>query len=137
LGMVTVLAPQIGLTLLGLILALVMTLLTIASYHLYEKTKKRLADRDEEIKSLQSGAQEFRLKVSEAFADQKDLKLRIETLERDLAHTNELLTLERQGAEKLRSELEQLRGLYETTKQTLTEAYKRMREQPQDIAPKS
>lgn len=116
-----------SLELLSLVLALVMTLLALASYNSYEKAKKLLGEREAELKSLQAGSWDFRQKASEAFADQKSLKLRIETLERSLALTNEQLDKERNQESQLRSELDQLRTEYEATKLNLTEAYKRLR----------
>jgi len=118
-------------TLLTLILALVMTLLALASYHSYETTKKRLVDREAELKSIQTGAEEFRQKTSEAFMDQKSLKLRIETLERSLVLANEQIDEKRRENEQLQGDLSQLRKEYENTKMNLTEAYKRLREKPQ------
>jgi len=58
------------------------------------------------------------------------LKLRIESLERSLANANEQLNSGREEAERLKNELAQLRSEYEVTKQSLTEAYKRLRENP-------
>lgn len=107
-----------------------MTLLALASYHSYEITKRRLQDREAELKTIQSSALEFREKTSQAFLEQKSLKLRIESLERSLAHANEELSSGRQEAERLENELAQLRSEYEVTKQSLTEAYKRLRENP-------
>lgn len=115
-------------TLLALILALIMTLLALASYRSYEITKKRLAEHEAEVKTIQTSAQEFRLKTSEAFADQKSLKLRIETLERTLTLTNQELEKERKESQRVQDELNQLRTEYENTKLNLTEAYKRLRE---------
>jgi len=107
-----------------------MTLLALVSYHSYEITKRRLQDREAELKSIQSSALEFREKTSQAFLEQKSLKLRIESLERSLANANEQLNSGREEAERLKNELAQLRSEYEVTKQSLTEAYKRLRENP-------
>lgn len=115
-------------TLLALVLALVMTLLSLASYRSYEITKKRLREHEAELKTIQAGAQEFREKTSEAFADQKSLKIRIETLERTLTLTNQELDKERNESQRLKDELSRLRTEYENTKLNLTEAYKRIRE---------
>ncbi len=116
---------------LGLVLAFMMTLIALAAYRSYETTRKRLLEREAELKYVQSSAQEFRQKTSEAFVDQKTLKVRIETLERSLALANEQLDKEREESDRLRSDIRQLRAEYETTKENLTEAYKRMREKPQ------
>jgi len=117
--------------LLTLILALAMTLLALVSYYSYETTKKRLVDREAELRSIQTGAQEFRQKTTDAFMDQKSLKLRIETLERSLTLANEQIDEKRKENEQLQGDLTQLRKEYENTKMNLTEAYKRLREKPE------
>lgn len=122
------------LTLLALILSLVMTLLALASYRSYETTKKRLVEREAELKLVQTGAEEFRQKTSDAFMDQKSLKLRIDTLERSLALAREQLQEKENENKRLQDDLTQLRNQYETTKLNLTEAYKRLRETPQSEA---
>jgi chromosome segregation ATPase len=119
------------LTLLALFLALVTTLLALASYRSYETTKKRLVEREAELKLVQTGAEEFRQKTSDAFMDQKSLKLRIDTLERGLALAREQLQEKENENKRLQDDLTQLRNQYETTKLNLTEAYKRLRETPQ------
>jgi len=124
------LADQIFI-LLTLILALAMTLLALVSYYSYETTKKRLVDREAELRSIQTGAQEFRQKTTDAFMDQKSLKLRIETLERSLVLANEQIDEKRSENEQLQGDLTQLRKEYENTKLNLTEAYKRLREKPE------
>lgn len=116
--------------LLGLILAFVMTLVALSSYRSLETAKKRLAQREAELRSTQLGAQEFREKTSGAFVNKKSLELRIETLERSLALAHEQLEKERQESERLSAELKQLRADYETTKLNLADAYKRLREKP-------
>jgi peptidoglycan hydrolase CwlO-like protein len=122
------------LTLLALILSLVMTLLALASYRSYETTKKRLVEREAELKLVQTGAEQFRQKTSDAFMDQKSLKLRIDTLERSLALAREQLQEKENENKRLQDDLTQLRNQYETTKLNLTEAYKRLRETPQSEA---
>jgi peptidoglycan hydrolase CwlO-like protein len=122
------------LTLLALILSLVMTLLALASYRSYETTKKRLVEREAELKLVQTGAEQFRQKTSDAFMDQKSLKLHIDTLERSLALAREQLQEKENENKRLQDDLTQLRNQYETTKLNLTEAYKRLRETPQSEA---
>jgi chromosome segregation ATPase len=122
------------LTFLALILAFVMTLLALTSYRSYETTKKRLAEREAELNLVQTGAEEFRQKTSDAFMDQKSLKLRIDTLERSLALAREQLQEKENENKRLQGDLTQLRNEYETTKLNLTEAYKRLREAPQSEA---
>jgi peptidoglycan hydrolase CwlO-like protein len=114
------------LTLLALILSLVMTLLALASYRSYETTA--------ELKLVQTGAEQFRQKTSDAFMDQKSLKLHIDTLERSLALAREQLQEKENENKRLQDDLTQLRNQYETTKLNLTEAYKRLRETPQSEA---
>jgi peptidoglycan hydrolase CwlO-like protein len=122
------------LTLLALILSLVMTLLALASYRSYETTKKRLVEREAELKLVQTGAEQFRQKTSDAFMDQKSLKLHIDTLERSLALARVQLQEKENENKRLQDDLTQLRNQYETTKLNLTEAYKRLRETPQSEA---
>jgi chromosome segregation ATPase len=119
------------LTLLALFLAFVMTLLALASYRSFETTKKRLVEREAELNLVQTGAEEFRQKTSDAFMDQKSLKLRIDTLERSLALAREQLQEKENENKRLQGDLTQLRSEYEKTKLNLTEAYKRLRETPQ------
>jgi peptidoglycan hydrolase CwlO-like protein len=122
------------LTLLALVLSLVMTLLALASYRSYETTKKRLVEREAELKLVQTGAEQFRQKTSDAFMDQKSLKLHIDTLERSLALARVQLQEKENENKRLQDDLTQLRNQYETTKLNLTEAYKRLRETPQSEA---
>jgi chromosome segregation ATPase len=112
---------------LSLILAFVMTLLALASYRSYESTKTRLEGKEAELKSVKGSAEEFRQRTSEAFADQKSLRLQIDTLERSLATANKQLDEQRHIENRVRSELHQLRMEYEATKQNLTEAYRQIR----------
>lgn len=116
--------------LLGLILAFIMTLVALSSYRSFEAAKKRLAQREAELRSTQVGAQEFRQRTAGAFVTQKSLKLQIETLERSLALANEQLDKERQESERLRADLKQLRADYEIMKLNLADAYKRLCEKP-------
>ena len=123
-------SPDQILSLLSLVLALVMTLLALASYHSYETMRKRHAEGEAEMRLIQTSAQDFRRKTSEAFMDQKSLIVRIETLERSLAAANEQLDKNRIENDRLQGELKELRKEYENTKLNLTEAYKRLREKP-------
>ena len=118
------------LTIISLGLALIMTLLALATYNSYETTKKRLSQVEAELQSVQRNSQEFKTKTAEAFVDQKSLRVRIETLERSLALANEQLNKEREEAERLSTNYTNLRAEYEATKSNLTEAYKRLRENP-------
>jgi predicted nuclease with TOPRIM domain len=115
------------LILLALGLALIMTLIALASYHSYETTRKRLLQVEAELQSVKAGSQDFRTKTTEAFAEQKSLRVRIESLERSLALAGEELNKEREEAGRLRVDYIQLTSEYEATKLNLTEAYKRMR----------
>ena len=126
--MTLILEPKDVIVLLSLGLAFIMTLLAIEAYHSYETTQKRLTNRDAELRLVQETAQEFRRQTSEAFADQKSLKLRIEALEGDLVLKDKQLYEERNQENQLRSELDKLRREYENTKMNLTEAFRRLRE---------
>jgi cell shape-determining protein MreC len=116
------------LNILALILAFTMTLLALVSYNSYEKTKKRLGEVEAELLLVKQNAKEFMEKTTDAFADQKALKIRTETLETSLALAHEQLNKEREETERLRADYAKLRSEYEATKFNLTEAYRRIRE---------
>ncbi len=120
-------SPQIF-TLLGLILALVMTLTALVSYHLFEKTKKQLAERDERLKDLKQEFTDFTSKSSQAFSERNELRTRIDNLEARLKVSYADLEKEREDFWRLSGQLEKLRADYEAAKLNLSDAYKRLRE---------
>ncbi len=115
-------------TLLGLVLALVTTIIALVGYHEFEKTKKHLSRRDEQLGNLKQEFADFRAKSSQAFSDRNELRNRIESLETRLKVSYADLEKEREDFWRLSGELEKLRVDYETAKLNLTDAYKRLRE---------
>jgi predicted nucleic acid-binding Zn-ribbon protein len=119
--------------LLTLLLAFLMTLLALYSYLRYERSERLLREAKEHLAGMESEHEQFRSKVSVAFASRKDLELRIQSLERSLGMAHEDAQRGKDALVSATEEQQRLKKELETTRGNLQTAFENLRDGEREI----
>lgn len=119
--------------LLVLLLAFLMTMLSLYTYLKYEKAEKLLNESKGHLDVLRREHEEFRLSASEAFGDRKSLELRIQELERSLGMAHEEAQRAKDSLVRAAEEHQRMKKELESTRENLRVAYANLREREGEV----